>query len=323
MGVTAAGSFMARRAGSSAGWAVAGGGMSTSLIAIGIAGNRIGGAGTYGVAGNVISGGVWNLWWYGINTFLALAIVGLFFGVFFRRLKLHTVGELFTIRFGNRRCQWLTSLCVQTEYAVVGGVALAAVLAAVISSGGPILLSSATMFVRDWLPFTGNYTSDQQLKAYRITTTIYAFLAAIAAWFVATYTTISILDLLLFGFAMVVPPALSVAYLVYWQRTTEQGAYWGMVAGYVSGLIWFALIKIALSAGFAAPEGAGLLRRLLVYGLTVGGEGIDPSYLTFFIPLFVVPIVSLMTSQGKVRDDFSEMLSGRTPVEEKQIAGAG
>ena len=119
VGATVAGSLMARRAKSSAGWAVAGGGMSVGLIAVGIAGTRIGGAGTYGVAGNVISGGVWNLWWYGINTFLALAIVGLFFAVFFRRLKLHTVGELFTIRFGNRRCQWLTSLCVQTEYAAV------------------------------------------------------------------------------------------------------------------------------------------------------------------------------------------------------------
>ena len=505
VGATAAGSFMAHRAKSSAGWAVAGGDMSTWLIAVGIAGTRIGGAGTYGVAGNVISGGVWNLWWYGINTFLALAIVGLFFGVFFRRLRLHTVGELFTIRFGNRRCQWLTSLCVQTEYIVVnlieayvigvilstltplsmfggvmvaavifatyvslgglwgtavtnlihctvvlvglatvgimgigqlggwgavtatigehladasrseatwwgfigagwlpvfgmffaaavhtpaasvytnystaakterhiapafllagliaalmpilagligilttarygldaglsgyrnlttlaseispviGGVALAAVLAAVISSGGPILLSSATMFVRDWLPFTRNYTSDQQLKAYRITTTIYAFVAALAAWFVATYTTISILDLLLFGFAMVVPPALSVAYLVYWPATTEKGAYWGMVVGYVSGLIWFALIKIAVVTGFAAPESSGLVRRVLVYAFTVGGEGIDPSYLTFFIPLFVVPIVSLLTSQGTVREDFYEMLSGRKQVEQELV----
>ena len=505
VGATAAGSLMARRAKSSAGWAVAGGGMSVSLIAVGIAGTRIGGAGTYGVAGNVISGGVWNLWWYGINTFLALAIVGLFFAVFFRRLKLHTVGELFTIRFGTRRCQWLTSLCVQTEYAavnlieayvigvilstltplsmfggvmvaavifstyvslgglwgtavtnlihctvvlvglatvgflgigqlggwdqvtatigdhlaeasrseanwwgfvgagwlpvfgmffaaavhtpaasvytnystaarterhiapafliagvigavmpmlaglvgilttarygleaglsgyrnlttlateispVVGGLALAAVLAAVISSGGPILLSSATMLVRDWLPFTRSYTSDQRLKAYRITTTIYAFAAAIAAWFVATYTTISILDLLLFGFAMVVPPALSLAYVVYWPRTTEKGAYWGMVAGYVSGLIWFALIKIALATGFAAPEAAGLLRRGLVYGLTVGGDGIDPSYLTFFVPLVVVPVVSLMTTHGKIRDDFYEMLSGRKTVEEELV----
>ena len=102
---TLAGALMSRRAGSSSGWAVAGGGMSTMLVAFGIAGTRIGGAGTYGVAGNVISGGVWNLWWYGINAFLALMIVGLFFGVYYRRFQLHTVGELFTIRFGRRRCQ--------------------------------------------------------------------------------------------------------------------------------------------------------------------------------------------------------------------------
>ncbi len=497
---TAAGSLMARRASDSAGWAVADGGMSTTLVAVGIAGTRIGGAGTYGVAGDVISGGVWNLWWYGINTLLALALVGLFFGIYFRRFRLRTVGELFTIRFKNRRCQWLTSLCVQTEYAivnlieayvigvilstltplpmfggvmvaavifatyvslgglwgtavtnlihcsvvlvgllivgvmgidqlggwtavtatvddhlaaasrdsaawwgfvgagwlpvfgmffaaavhtpaasvytnystaakserhiapafllagliagvmpvlagligvltaarygleaglggyrnlttlaseispVVGGVALAAVLAAVISSGGPILLSSATMFVRDWLPFTRSYNSEQRLKAYRITTTVYAFAAALAAWLVATYTTISILDLLLFGFAMVVPPAVSLGYLVYWRRTTEPGAYWGMAVGYAAGMVWFALIKFALATGFTAPADAGLLWRTLAYALTVDGEGIDPSYLTFFVPLVVVPVVSLLTSQAGHREDFFEMLSGRKPV---------
>ena len=499
---TAAGSLMARRATSSAGWAVAGGGMSTTLVAVGIAGTRIGGAGTYGVAGDVISGGVWNLWWYGINTFLAHAGVGLFFGIYFRRFRLHTVGELFTIRFGNRRCQWFTSLCVQTEYAivnlieayvigvilstltplsmfggvmvaavifatyvslgglwgtavtnlihctvvlvgllsvgimginqlggwdavtttigghlaaasqdeaawwsltgagwlpifgmffaaavhtpaasvytnyataaktenhivpafllggaigalmpmlagmvgilttarygldtglggyrnlttfaseispVVGGLALAAVLAAVISSGGPILLSSATMFVRDWLPGTSRQSSEQQLRAYRITTTVYAFLAAIAAWIVATYTTVSILDLLLFGFAMVVPPAVSLGYLVYSPRTTEKGAYWGMVIGYASGLVWFILIKLALATGFSAPEGAGAFHRALAYSFTVDGEGIDPSYLTFFVPLIVVPLISRLTVQSGVREDFFEMLSGHKPVED-------
>ncbi|MEE2635724.1 MAG: hypothetical protein VYE68_00630 [Acidobacteriota bacterium] len=498
---TALGSLMARRAQSSSGWAVAGGGMSTVMIAVGIAGTRIGGAGTYGVAGDVISGGVWNLWWYGINAFLALAIVGLFFGIYYRRFRIQTVGELFTIRFRRRRCQWFTSLCVQTEYAVVnlieayvigvilstltpismlggvlvaavifatyvslgglwgtaitnlihcsvvlvgllwvgisgigqlggwdavtatigehlthdsrdvtawwgfagagwlpvigmffavavhtpaasvytnystaakterqilpafllggaiaalmpvlagligvlttarygldtglsgyrnlttlaseispvvGGVALAAVLAAVISSGGPILLSSATMFVRDWLPFTARYTSEQRLTAYRITTTVYAFAAAIAAWVVATYTTISILDLLLFGFAMVVPPAVALGYLVYWPRTTEQGAYWGMVVGYGAGLIWFGLIKIALATGFTAPDSAGFVRQVFVYGLTVNGEGIDPSYLTFFVPLAVVPVVSRLTSNATAQEDFYEMLSGRKPVE--------
>ena len=45
--------------------------------------------------------------------------MGLFFAVPFRRLKLQTVSEAFTERFGTRRCQVLTSLCVQTEYLIV------------------------------------------------------------------------------------------------------------------------------------------------------------------------------------------------------------
>ncbi len=499
---TATGSLMARRTTTSTGWAVAGGGMPTVLVAVGIAGTRIGGAGTYGVAGDVISGGVWNLWWYGISTFLALSLVGLFFAVYYRRLGLQTVGEIFTLRWGNRRCQWLTSLCVQTEYLivnlieayvigvivstltplsmfsgvlvaaaifatyvslgglwgtaitnlihcvvvlvgltavgllgidqlggwsgvtealdghlaaasrdaeawwgftgtgwlpvvamifsaaihtpaasvytnyaaaarnergiapafvaagiiaalmpilagliailttarygldtgltgyrnlttlaseispVVGGVALAAVLAAVISSGGPILLSSATMFVRDWLPFTRRYDSARKLRAYQATTVVYAIVAALAAWFVATQTTISILDLLLFGFAMVVPPAIAVGYLIYWPRTTERGAYWGMATGYGAGLLWFALIKVALAVGFSAPEDASALHRLLVYCLTVDGEGIDPSYVTTFVPLVVIPLVSrLTTDTSGDRERFYAMLAGERPVE--------
>ena len=87
-----------------------------------------------------------------------------------------------------------------------------------VSSGGPILLSSATMLVRDWLPATNRWSPDRQLRAYRVTTTVYAGVAAVSAWLVATYTTVSILDLLLFGFAMVVPPAVSVGYLLYAKR---------------------------------------------------------------------------------------------------------
>ena len=500
---TVAGGIMARRSTTAAGWAVAGGGMSTALVGVGVAGTRIGGAGTYGVAGDVVTGGVWNLWWYGINTFLALTIVGLLFAKYYRRLRLRTVGELFTIRWGRRRCQWLTSLCVQTEYAivilieayvigvilstlipiplfaavmgaavvfstyvslgglwgtavtnlihctmviaglavvgvlgigqlggwtqvttavdahlraasrseaawwgivgagwlpvcamffsaavhtpaasvytnyataarterqiapafilggviagmmpilagligilttaryglnaglggyrnlttlaseispVVGGVALAAVLAAVVSSGGPILLSSATMFVRDWLPSTRSFSSDGQLRVYRITTTAYAFTAALAAWVVATRTNVSILDLLLFGFAMVVPPAVSVGYLIYSRRTTEQGAFWGMLGGYAGGLIWFGLIKLALAVGFSAPAGSSALRHALVYCLTVNGEGIDPSYVTFFVPLVMVPVVSLVTTgdADEGAEDFYAMLTGDREVD--------
>jgi SSS family solute:Na+ symporter len=496
-GVTLIGIYFMRRSGGSSDWAVAGGGMNMIMVAVGIAGTRIGGAGTYGVAGDVMSGGVWNLWWYSINTFLALAITGLFFALPFRRLKLHTVGEVFTIRFGSRRCQVLTSLCVQTEYAIVniievyvtatilrgltgmgmawavviaaivivsytalgglwgtaftnlihcaviifglllvgamgvskaggwdavvsavdghlatagrdraawwsfagagwgavlgmffsasihtpaasvytnyatsarrerdvipgfllagafsalmpllagligiltlakygvnsgtrgytsltklateihpviGGIALAAVLAAVISSGGPILLSSATMFVRDWLHFTRDYSSTDKLRAYRITTVVYGAASALAAWAASNVEGFSVLALLLFGFAMVVPPAIAIGYLLYWRRTTEPAAYWGMLLGYAAGLLWFALIKWAASIKFAAPEGSSAARRLF-HALFVESGGVDPSYATTVVPLLAIPLLSLLTRAHTAgQDRFYAVIQGR------------
>ncbi len=476
VGTTLVGVLMMRRSRKGDDWAVAGGQMGVLMIAVGIAGTRVGGAATYGVAGDVITGGVWSIW-YAVNTFLALALVGIFFAVPYRRLGIQTVGEVFLQRFGSRRCQWLTSLCVQMEYLIVniiepyvigriltamtgipfgftvilsgiiivtytstgglwgsaatnlihcvailgglfavsivglnhlggwdqvvasvntalaganadpavwwsiagagwlpvigmffaatmhtpaasvycnfaaagrdertvrnafiwggliampmpflagvigiltlakygaaaqlasyqtltrlaidinpwiGGIALAAVLAAVVSSGGPILLSSATMFVRDWIPQSKNWTQDQRLRAYRTTTILYGMGAAIVAW-LGPVT--SILGLLLFGFAMVVPPALAVTFTLYWKRTTEAGAFWGMALGFAGGLVWFALSR---------------------WVFIEQGESIDPSYPTMLIPLIAIPVISLLTRQdADSRQAFYDRLSGVTSV---------
>lgn len=486
---TVVGILMARRVRSSSDWAVAGGGMGMMMVAFGIAGTRIGGVGTYGVAGDVISDGVWNLW-YGVNTFLAMAIVGLFFAIPYRRLRLQTVGEIFFKRFESKRCQWLTSLCVQTEYFIInilepfvigsilkgvipglpfavavyigafililyttlgglwgssatnmihctmiligltvvgfvgmrhlggweglvervnatlpslvadpsttvespdhwwsfigfgwaavlgmffaaavhtpaasiyvnfstaaksekslipafllagliamampflaaligietlanfgweeikatssynvitrfpielnpwiGGIALAAILAAVISSGGPILLSSSTMIVQDWIPFSHKWTPEKKLRAFKITTVIYGIIGATFAWAAPIG---SILKLLLFGFAVVVPPAIAVGYLIYWKRTTEAGAFWGIVIGYVTGILWYGLIQGAQRYGwFTVQDDSGSFARLF-HTLFAEGEGIDPSYPTTFIPLIAVPVISLLTRE--------------------------
>jgi SSS family solute:Na+ symporter len=458
VGTTLVGILMLRRSRGGDDWAVAGGRMGVLMIAVGIAGTRVGGAATYGVAGDVITGGVWSMW-YAVNTFLALALVGIFYAVPYRRLGIQTVGEVFLHRFGSRRCQWLTSLCVQMEYLIIniiepyvigrilsamtglpfgaavllsgviivtytstggiwgsaatnlihcvailgglsavavaglnhlggwaamtaavdaalattstppaswwsiagagwlpvlgmffaatmhtpaasvyvnfaasgrderdvrrafilggliampmpflagligiealakygaaaqlasyqtltrlaldinpwiGGIALAAVLAAVVSSGGPILLSSATMFVRDWIPGSKRWDQAERLRAYRTTTILYGMLAAVVAWLGPIG---SILDLLLFGFAMVVPPAIAVTYLLYWKRTTEEGAFYGMALGFAGGLIWYALTHFIF---------------------TEQGDVIDPSYPTTLIPLVAVPVISLLTRE--------------------------
>jgi SSS family solute:Na+ symporter len=470
LGTTAIGMFMARRSRGGDDWAVASGKMGILMIAVGIAGTRVGGAATYGVAGDVITQGVWSMW-YAVNTFLAMALIGIFYAVPYRRLGIHTVGEVFLQRFGSRRCQWLTSLCVQVEYLIVniiepyvigriltaitgipfaisvllsgliivtytslggiwgsaatnlihcvailvgltavaiigvahvggwdqlvtnidttlaatdqaatfwsisgagwlavigmffaatihtpaasvycnfaaagrderavkrafllggliaapmpllagivglatlatygadaqlasyqtltrlavdinpwiGGIALAAVLAAVISSGGPILMSSATMFVRDWMPASKDWTQQRKLRAYRATTIIYGMGAAVIAWLGPIS---SVLELLLFGFAMVVPPAIAVTFSLYWKRTTEAGAFWGMTLGFAGGLIWYVLGELAG-----------------VQGLT----GIDPSFPTTLIPLAAVPAISLLTSdRAGDRDAFFARLA--------------
>jgi SSS family solute:Na+ symporter len=470
VGTTLIGMLMMRRSRGGDDWAVAGGSMGALMIAVGIAGTRVGGAATYGVAGDVITQGVWNMW-YAVNTFLALALIGVFYAVPYRRLGIHTVGEVFLQRFDSRRCQWLTSLCVQIEYLIVniiepyvigriltamtgipfgvtvvlsgiiivtytslggiwgsaatnlihcvailgglaavaviglvhiggwdqlvtnvnaaiattdhattfwgiagagwlpvigmffaatihtpaasvycnfaaagqdervvrrafiwggiiaapmpllagligletlakygaeaqlasyqtltrlaidinpwvGGIALAAVLAAVVSSGGPILLSSATMFVRDWIPTSQSWDQARKLRAYRLTAVIYGMGAAVVAW-LGPIT--SILDLLLFGFAMVVPPAIAVTFALYWKRTTEAGAFYGMALGFAGGLIWYALTHLVW------PEQADV---------------IDPSYPTTIIPLIAVPAISLLTTdRAPGRDAFFARLA--------------
>ncbi len=456
---TLLGIALGRRAKTARDWAVAGGSMGTFMLAAAIAGTRIGGAGIYGVAGDVITGGVWNLVWYAVSTFLALAIVGLWFAVPYRRLGLQTVGEAFTRRFGSRRGQALTSLCVQTEYMIVnvievyviaallrfmtgisvpvatlcavvvlvsytafgglwgaaytnlihcaviiiglgavailgtssfggwdavtravaaklllvgrdesafwslagqgwapviamifsaaihtpaasiyanfstaarterqlpvtfvlaglgaglmpalagivgiltlarygaaqglsgyatittfatetspwlGGLAIAAILAAVVSTGGPILLSSATLFVRDWLPRRVTADAEGTLRAYRIATVVYGVLSGFLSLLVVK-SGISLLSLLLFGYATVVPPAIALFFLIYWRRTTEASVLWGMGLGYGASVVSYALVRGGLST-------------------------YDPSYASTLIPLVVIPLVALVTKPSE------------------------
>ena len=62
---------------------------------------------------------------------------------------------------------------------------------------------------------------------------VYGLVAGLIAWQAEIG---SVLDLLLVGFAMVVPPAVALGYVIYWPRATERGAFWGIVSGYGVGL---------------------------------------------------------------------------------------
>ena len=171
---------------------------------------------------------------------------------------------------------------------VLGGIALAAVLAAVISTAAPILLASVTMFVNDWVPGGKNFSGDQQLRAYKIVTVIYGSVATIIA---SLGYISSVLQLVLLALAMVVPPAIAVTFVIYWRRTSEQAAFWGMAAGFAGGLMMWLLntlfdgMENATAGGFAQ-----WWHELITYL----GEWSDPSFLTLLVPLITIPTISLL-----------------------------
>jgi Na+/proline symporter len=167
---------------------------------------------------------------------------------------------------------------------ILGALAVASILAALISSATPVLLGGATMIVNDWLPGSDKMAAKRKLKAYRVTAVAYGSIAALIAY-VANIS--SIMQLLLLGFAMVVPPAIAITFIIYWRRTSEQGVFWGMAFGYVAGLLtwvsntWF-------------------------------GLGPDPVYLTTTVPLAVIPLLSLLTKAEYTRaENFYRWLNAR------------
>ena len=484
------GIYMNRSNASGSDWAIGGGTLGLFALMTGVAGTRIGGVATYGVAGDVVSEGIGHFW-FGVNAFTALLLVGLFFVIPYRRLKVVTVGQIFDRRFGSYRCQWLISFCVQAEYLIINilepyvigsiisgvtglpfvvstaigglliisftvtgglkgvaaanfvhcavilfglllvgtvamqnmggwdavvtqstirlaeagrdevawwsfsgiglvtiialfvaatihtpavsiyanyansaakedhlikafffagiiaavvsfvagfigiltmaaygpesglssyrnisqlaidsgpvlaGIALAAVLAAIISTGAPILLASSTMFVNDWVPGVKNFSSDQQLRAYKIVTIIYGSIATIIA---SLGYISSVLQLLLLGLAMVVPPAIAVTFVLYWRRTSERAAFWGIAAGFAGGLIMWLLntlfdgVENATAGGFA---------QWWYELITYLGEWSDPSFLTLLVPLIVIPVGSLLYPNTAADNERSDAFYGK------------
>ena len=175
---------------------------------------------------------------------------------------------------------------------IIGGIALAAVLAALISSGAPILLGSATMFVNDWVPGSSNFTPATKVRAYKITTVLYGLTATTIAWLVEDSLG-SVLKLLLLGFALVVPPAIAITFLFYVKRTSERAAFWGMAVGFFGGLLHWGLNTLfdktyASSGGFAQAW----------YELTLYlGEWKDPTFSATLLPIIVILLFILFAPE--------------------------
>jgi len=197
----------------------------------------------------------------------------------------------------------ITQLATDTG-PIIGGIALAAILAALISSGAPILLGSATMFVNDWIPGSKDYSEEKKLRAYKVTAVIYGLFATSIA---SLGYISSVLQLLLLGFAMVVPPAIAIAYVFYWKRTTEKAAFYGIVSGFGGGLLVWGLNT--LFEGVDNVDAGGLAQFWYELVQTLG-EWSDPSFVTLLLPVVVIPVVVFLDRDSDEEDDLSRKFYG-------------
>lgn len=151
----------------------------------------------------------------------------------------------------------------------ITGIVIAAYIAAVMSSADSCLIGPVAIFTNDiYRKILKPAASDAELvRVARVLTIVLGLLAICIA-----YLTPNVLDLILyaytFGAAGLFFPMLG---LLFWRRTTASGAFWSMLLGGSSAVVW-----------------------------TLAGEplGFSSSYAGWIVALPVLVIVSLMTTHG-------------------------
>lgn len=124
---------------------------------------------------------------------------------------------------------------------LAGGIVLASILAAILSTVSPLILAAGTMVTKDLYQGVLKPDADdtQIMKMSRITTAVSGVICSLAA-IVLNSSGIKVLDIVYFAYSM--RGALFVVVLlgIYWKKTSEKGAVWGMIATAAVGLFWVA-----------------------------------------------------------------------------------
>ena len=99
---------------------------------------------------------------------------------------------------------------------------------------------------------------------------------------------------------MVVPPAVAVGFVLYWRRTSEKAAFWGMALGFFGGLVVWLLNSL-----FGASENAtaGGFAQWWFELISFLGEWRDPSFITLLVPIIVIPIFTFLFPNTKKEDE--------------------
>jgi SSS family solute:Na+ symporter len=121
---------------------------------------------------------------------------------------------------------------------VLGGVVLASILAAILSTVSPIILACGTMLTKDIYQRKYKTEADdgEILRVSRIITGLSGIVCMAIA--IMMYGNTRILDIVYFAYT--IRGSLFVVLLlgIYWKRTSSRGAIWAMILAALTGLFW-------------------------------------------------------------------------------------
>ncbi|MCF0120264.1 MAG: hypothetical protein HUJ65_01390, partial [Oscillospiraceae bacterium] len=160
---------------------------------------------------------------------------------------------------------------------IAGGLVLAAILAAVLSTVSPIILASGTMVTRDIYQrvLHPEATDEQVLKMGRITTAISGVICCVGAIFLWKASTV--LELVYAAYSL--RGALFVVVLlgIYWRKASEKGAIWSMICTAVVAVAWVAY-KLAVGR----------------YPVVIGNFAVSETYAAVVVAFIATIIFSLV-----------------------------
>lgn len=120
---------------------------------------------------------------------------------------------------------------------VVGGMVLAAMLAAVLSTAAPIFLASGTLFTKDIYQYYKKNAEEKALLAIsRRSTALFGAICIVIA--AVLYDSTMLLDIVYFAYSIRGSIFIVLIMGIYWKRTTASGAIAGMSVTTAVGLFW-------------------------------------------------------------------------------------
>lgn len=166
---------------------------------------------------------------------------------------------------------------------IAGGLVLAAILAAVLSTVSPIILAAGTMVTRDVYQrvLHPEATDQQVLKMGRITTAISGVICCVGAIFLWKASTV--LELVYAAYSLRGALFVVVLFGIYWKHSSQKGAIWAMILTAIAAVAWVA-IKLATGA----------------YPLSIGSFAVSETYIAVVVAAVCTLIFSLAFKPSEI-----------------------